>query len=168
VADIRFKEHQKCSAEALTKADVITITLGMVELWRDRRDHSVYWRVPPFEYLNEDIHEFVVQGVDDVLNEMRRIRKMVPNTKIIWTVSPVPFRATFRMDCDAISANFYSKATLRSATDLMCREDENSYYFPSFEAVILGHDERFEEDNRHIKPKIIKKMMKFFERMYIE
>jgi len=161
-----FEKHQECAKSALEQADVITITLGMTELWRDKRDKSTYWRVPPIELFDEEIHEFVIQNVDDVLIEMNRIRGLVPNTKIIWTVSPVPFKATFRKDCDPITANFYSKATLRSAVDLFVRSDENSYYFPSFEAVILGHSERYMPDNRHIKPKIIKNMMLFFKRMF--
>ena len=167
-ADTEFELHSKRSRKALEMADVITITLGMVELWRDRRDGYTYWRVPPRKYYDPEIHEFVIQDVGDVLNDMRAIRSMLPDTKIIWTVSPVPFMATFRQDTDPITANFNSKATLRSAADIMVREDPNSYYFPSFEAIILGHENRYQADNRHIQPGIVASMMTLFTIMYLD
>jgi len=168
MADEAFKNHVKASRKALTIAEVITITLGMVELWRDKRDGATYWRTPPKEYLDYNIHEFVVQDPYDVLDEMKKIRNLVGNTKIIWTVSPVPFMATFRQDCDPITANYYSKACLRTAVDLMVKNDKNSFYFPSYEAIIFGFDNRYKADNRHVRSGVVKNIMKFFERMYIK
>lgn len=169
VADENFKQHQVMSRLALQKAGVITITLGMTELWRDKRDQTVFWRVPPIEMLDtENIHEFVIQNVDDVIEEMQRIRAYIPKTNIIWTVSPVPFRATFRTDCDAVSANFYSKAVLRTAIDLHVRSDRYSHYFPSFEYIILGHENRYMADNRHIKRPIVAEVLKFFDTMFVD
>ena len=165
---IKFNQHVQASKQALSQADVITITLGMVELWRDKRDGATYWRVPPKQHYNPKIHEFHVQTVDEVLEEMRTIRALAGKTKIIWTVSPVPFMATFRNDTDPITANFYSKACLRSAVEMMVNEDEHSYYFPSYEAIILGHENRYRPDNRHITQVIINQTIQFFKRMYMK
>lgn len=167
IADEAFANHIIASYKALSKADVITITLGMVEVWRDKRDKSTYWRTPPKEYFDPEIHEFIVQDPYEVLEEMNVIRSLIPNTKIIWTVSPVPFMATFRQDSDPITANFYSKACLRTSVDMMVKDDDNSFYFPSYEMIILGYDQRYKSDNRHIRNGIISDVMKVFKRMYM-
>jgi len=162
--------HIKCSFKALNNADVITITLGMSELWRDKRDGATYFRVPPREYYDENIHEFHIQDVEEIVSEMEKIRKNVPKTKIIWTLSPVAYMATFRQDIDPICSNFISKSRLRVAIDEFVTQDKNSYYFPSFEYIILGHSEPFinGKDHRHIKPKIISNTLSMFKRLFLK
>jgi len=169
----KLKQHVKASHEVLSKAEIIILTLGLVETWRDKRDLATYWRSPPIELLNKKIHGFHVMNVDECLADLDEIHKLLskynPKCKIIITVSPVSMRATFRKDIDPVAANVYSKSTLRCAAGLFADKYKNVFYFPSFEFVIFGFPNPFQpRDNMHIKKSVINTMMKFFERRYVE
>lgn len=161
-----IKKHIKASHQAISEADVIIITLGLVEVWRDKRDSATYWRVPPMHLYDKNIHEFYVMTKDDVYNDLVKIKKILdkenPKCKLVITVSPVPFQATYRTDVDVVTANVYSKAISTVAAIDFCTQN-NTIYFPSFEFVRYGFDNPYTNDGRHIKKEVINKMMKFFE-----
>lgn len=168
----KLKNHVSASHEVLSKAEVIVLTLGLVEIWRDKRDLATFWRTPPINILDKKIHEFHVMNVNECLEDLDEIHKILskhnPNCKIIISVSPVAIRATFRTDIDPVSANFYSKATLRSAAGMFADKHENVFYFPSFEFVVYGFPEPFQKrDNMHVKQDVINVMMRYFERRYV-
>jgi len=168
-----LKNHVKASHEVLSTAEVIVLTLGLVEVWRDKRDLSTYWRTPPINLLDKKIHEFHVMDAQECFTDLEAVHKLLakynPNCKIIVTVSPVALRATFRKDVDPVAANVYSKSVLRSAAGMFADKHENVFYFPSYEFVIYGFARPFQErDNMHIKQEVIDIMMKFFERRYVK
>jgi len=164
--------HINASRKAISKADVIIITLGLVEVWRDKRDGTVFWRVPPMHLYDPEIYEFYVMTVDDVYNDLVKVKSILekynPKCSLIVTVSPVPFQATYREDCDVVTANVYSKAVSTVSCNRFVSEfkDKNVYYFPSFEFVRYGFDNPYIEDGRHIREDVINTMMKFFERSF--
>lgn len=170
----KLNSHIEASKKALSNAEVLIATLGLVEVWRDKRDHTVFWRVPPMECYDPDNYEFHVMDVDEVYMDLYRIAGIMrdhnPKCKIIFTVSPVPFQATYRSDCDVVSANVYSKAVSTTAANLFCSKYRNDgiYYFPSFEYVRYGFENPYIEDGRHIKREVVNKMMKFFEKTFVK
>jgi hypothetical protein len=170
----KLKVHRDASRTALLSAEVLIATLGLVEVWRDKRDQAVYWRVPPMTCYNPKIHEFYVMTAQDVYSDLIRIKYILneynPNCKMIVTVSPVPFQATYRTDCDVVSANVYSKAISCVAANKFCSEygDDGVFYFPSFEFIRYGFDNPYIADGRHIKREIVGKMMRFFEKTFVK
>jgi hypothetical protein len=172
--DKKRKQHYAASKRAIKQADVIVITLGLVEVWRDKRDKATFWRVPPLGLYDPDIYEFYVMTVEDVYKDLMRIKMLIdrhnPTCHLIVTVSPVPFQATYREDCDVITANVYSKAVSCVAANKFAKKLDgyNVYYFPSFEFVRYGFGNPFNPDGRHIKKPVVNTMMKFFEKMYVK
>jgi hypothetical protein len=164
--------HYAASRQALEKADVIIITLGLTEVWRDKRDGATFWRVPPMHLYDPDIYTFHSMTVNEVFQDLLRIRFLLDrfNKKchLIITVSPVPFQATYREDCDAVTANVFSKAVSSVAAIDFASElrDRNVSYFPSFEYVRYGFKNPYIADGRHIKRPVVNQMMKFFESMF--
>ena len=167
-----FVRHRKKSYKALAGAEVIILTLGLIETWRDKRDIMTYYRVPSPKNYDPNIHEFYVQNIQDCQTDLNEIHRLLnqhnPKAKIIITVSPVPLFATFRMDVDAVIANTLSKSTLRVAAEYFSQSYENVYYFPSYEIVTQGIPSPYEEDNRHVTKDTINKVMEVFESQFIE
>jgi len=171
--DEQFKKHIEASRSVLSNAEVIVLTLGLTETWRDKRDFATYWRPPPINLMDKKIHQFYVMTVDDCLSDLESIYKLLtkynPKCKIILSVSPVALRATFRSDVDPVTANVYSKSTLRTAAGMFSDQYDNVFYFPSFEFVVFGFDNPYQKrDNMRIKKGVIETMMKFFERRYVK
>lgn len=167
----RFSHYEK-SRKAIENADTIIITLGLVEVWRDKRDFATFWRVPPMHLYDPKIYEFHVMTVEEVYDDLVKIKNIInnynPECKLIITVSPVPFQATYREDCDVVTANIYSKSVSSVATNIFVKEysNKNVFYFPSFEYVRYGFKNPYIHDGRHIKKPVINQMMKFFEKMF--
>lgn len=175
--DKRRQMHYEASRRAIEDAEVIVITLGLVEVWRDKRDQTTFWRVPPMHLYSPDIYEFYVMTVADVHADLLKIKmileKFNPECHLIVTVSPVPFQATYREDCDVITANVYSKAVSTVAandfiTGYKKYGDDKVHYFPSFEFVRYGFKNPYIADGRHIKKSVVNTMMKFFEKMFVK
>ncbi len=143
-AEADFQHHIQCSRKVLEQAEILILTLGLTEIWRDKVDGSVIC-LPSGPYVNGggdmSRYEFVVSGCLENLNNLRRIHEIVtahnPDLKIILTVSPVHMWATFRTDADIISASCNSKSTLRAAADELCRTRANVYYFPAYEMATI-------------------------------
>lgn len=172
VHEQKRQSHYKASRKAIEDAEVIIITLGLVEVWRDKRDKATFWRVPPMHLYSPEIYEFFVMTPNDVTLDLIKIKaildKFNPKCKLIVTVSPVPFQATYREDCDVVTSNVYSKAVSSVAANNFVKNfsENNVYYFPSFEFVRYGFGNPYIADGRHIKKPVINTMMKFFEKMF--
>jgi hypothetical protein len=178
-ARLDFARHRKCSARALTRARVLILTLGLTEIWRDRRDGSVIC-LPSGPYVNEggsmDRYEFVVSRYPENLENLEAIHGIMarhnPECRIVVTVSPVNLWATFRRDSDVISASCNSKSTLRAAADAFVAAHDNTVYFPAYEIATLftmmrGQSCFLEErENFHVNKPTVKFIMKQFFRRY--
>lgn len=140
VAEEDFKRHRHHSRNVLERAQVLIITLGLTEIWQDRRDGTVI-SMPAGPYFQAggdlDPYRFHVSRYGENLANLERIHGLMaahnPACRIIVTVSPVNLNATFRRDLDVISASCNSKATLRAVADEFAGRHENVFYFPSFE-----------------------------------
>ncbi|UCE53823.1 MAG: GSCFA domain-containing protein [Desulfobacterales bacterium] len=143
-AEADFAQHLNHSRQALQRAEVLILTLGLTEIWQDRVDGSVI-SLPSGPYVKEggdmDRYGFRVSRYTENLENLERIHEIMakhnPGCKLLMTVSPVNLWATFRKDLDVISASCNSKSTLRAVTDEFTFRHDNVYYFPAFEMATI-------------------------------
>ncbi|MDQ7782703.1 MAG: GSCFA domain-containing protein [Desulfomonilaceae bacterium] len=176
-AEKDFQHHVECSRRALQRAEVLILTLGLTEIWEDRRDGSVIC-LPAGPYVNErgDMtrYRFRVSRYAENLANLERIHEIMrennPGCDIVVTVSPVHLWATFRKDCDVISASCNSKSTLRAAVDEFAHAHQNVFYFPAYEMAaiyrpLMGRSVFTEgRENFHVNQETVNFIMhRFFE-----
>jgi hypothetical protein len=138
--------------------DVFIFTLGLSEIWYNKENGEALWGSVPSDIYDEETFGFRVSTVEENRDNLVAIRKIIrkhrPNAKIIVTLSPVPLMATFR-PVSCLTASSVSKAILRVAIDEFMRElpeeQDDTYYFPSYEGILNCFDDPFEADNRHPK-----------------
>ena len=90
---------------------------------------------------------------------------------MLLTVSPVHLNKTFRKDLDVVSASCASKSTLRAVANQICSEEEQVYYFPSYEIVnILCSLEQTPAyvGGHHVSRDIVDIIMNIFYRKVVE
>ena len=159
---------------ALEDADVLILTLGLSEVWYDTVTGEPLWRAVPGTVLRPQRHVFRVLTVAETiasLEEIHRLREQfLPGLKIIFTVSPIRMRATFR-SISAVTANSVSKAILRAALDEFLRAHpadlgRTYFYFPSYELVADVAREPFTRDNRHVYRSVVDRTLALFTRFY--
>ncbi len=155
------------------QTNVFIITLGLSEVWYDKKSGEVFWRSIPRNIYNPDRHGFKILSVAENKKNLEliydRVRKYRPDATLIFTLSPVPLVATFR-PVSCITANSVSKAILRVAVDEFMREheDKNLFYFPSYEIVQdFFRDDAFNDDLRHVRPDVVQTIMKAFHRAFL-
>ena len=164
-----IKEYTK---KTFQNTDVFVLTLGLSEVWYNKQTNEVFWRGIPKSQFNPDIHGFKVSSFKENYDNLEviynLIRKHKPNSTIIFSVSPVPLIATFRPN-SCITSNSVSKAILRTAVDELYRnkDDDNLYYWPSYEVVTDFYTDSYVEDNRHPKQEIIDTIMGEFGKAYL-
>jgi hypothetical protein len=168
------EERRQAVRQSLETAEVLILTLGLSELWYDRVTGEPLWRTIPLRHFDPARHTFRLLTVADTvaaLEEIERVRaRHVPRLKIVYTVSPVPLRATYR-PVSAIVANAESKAVLRAALGQFLRErngqlGQDYFYFPSYELVLHVFREPFEHDFRHVHRTVVDRVLALFARTY--
>jgi hypothetical protein len=143
-AEKDYENHRRCSCRALTRARVLILTLGLTEIWEDRRDGAVIC-LPAGPYVSEggdmSRYRFRVSRHAENLANLERIHALMtdhnPDCHLVVTVSPVHLWATFRDDADVISASCNSKSTLRAAADEFAARHSNVTYFPAYEMATI-------------------------------
>jgi hypothetical protein len=153
-------------------AQTFIITLGLSEVWYDKPTGEVFWRAVPADRFDPERHQFRVASYEENLSNLRAICRLIrthrPDACIIFTLSPIPLKATFR-DMPCVSANAVSKAILRAALDELLRgaaEEERLFYFPSYEVALNAFSHPFMEDRRHVHKHVLDFNMAAFERFY--
>lgn len=128
-------------AQAFT-ADVVIITLGLIETWVDLETQLSLNVIPDPKVLARDKARFAFRRltVDDCTEALEGIFAILrergkAGQRIVLTVSPVALGRTFTQD-DVIVANMTSKATLRVAAMEFVGRHQGVDYFPSYEAVL--------------------------------
>ena len=166
------QEIRKQTLRLLNQIDVFIITVGLSEVWYNKQNNQVFWKAIPANKFDEDKHGFRLSSVEEntynLENIYNIIKKNKPKASVIFTLSPRPLMATFRPQ-SCITANSVSKSILRVSLDnIMSKYKENNdiYYFPSFEIVKDYFVDPFMNDNRHLKKESILEIMKLFEKNY--
>ena len=155
------------------------LTLGLTEIWQDRKDGSVI-SLPSGPYVNEggDMgrYEFKVSRYGENLANLESIQAIMarhnPGCKLLVTISPVNLWATFRQDLDVISASCNSKSTLRAAADEFVARHDNVFYFPAYEMATIYQPlsglTHFTDgrENYHVNKPTVKFIMRHFFKFY--
>lgn len=153
-------------------ADVVVMTLGLVEVWRDNQSGAWLNCTPPREVCDFATRYDVVRTTHAAnLDALLRVFALLQTRKrrrIVCSVSPVPLFATF-MEEDVLVANTYSKSTLRSVVSeaIDAVGDGAIDYFPSYELATLSARDRVwrekhltgEPDGRHVKQEFVRNVI---------
>jgi hypothetical protein len=141
-------------------ADVVVVTLGLIEAWRNRHTGAYYRHIPHpdvFPSLDAEFTRLTVAGMRDDLVEIQRlVAKMSPSATLVVTVSPVPLQSTFT-PLDVRVANAESKGRIRAAVSEHVEADPRCRYFPSYEFVTTAErlGDFMLEDGRHVRPEAV-------------
>ena len=160
--------------EVFLNTEVFIFTVGVSEVWYDIETKESFWRAVPKDKYDASKHKFRVLSMSetkDTLNKLYDIiKKHIPNSKVIISVSPIPYAATFR-PVSCVSATSAGKSILRASVDEFMRENKDLgtslFYFPSYEFLPFFTDP-YENDGRHIREEIIRVVMKVFEVLYCD
>jgi GSCFA family protein len=165
-------EVQAETRKIIQSTELFIMTLGLSEIWFDKRTGDALWRAVPAPLFDENIHGFRVsshqENYDNLVKIVDLIREAKPTAKIVFTVSPVPLMATFR-PVSCLTASSVSKSILRSAVDQLMRDrasDDSLFYFPSYEIVKEYFIDAYQADNRHPTDEIVDFIMRTFERHF--
>ena len=158
----------------IVQCRVVIITLGLVEVWRDKIANIFVNTTPIPEALRShpDRYEFHITNFAQNLSNLERIHRLLsqfghPDVQVVVTVSPVPLMATFSTE-DVVLANTYSKSLLRTVAQEWAAAHENVHYFPSYE--IVQNSDRlvtWEDDLRHVKGEVASHIMNLFLSNYL-
>lgn len=155
----------------LLEADVIIITLGGTEIWRNPNTKKPYLTIPYPEIFNDqmpelaEFHNLTFQENYAALEEIYfLLRKYVPQADIIMTVSPN--RLTFTVSKkDIVLANCQGKSVLRAALgELTDKYQKNLYYFHSYELIEYSDHpiDFFDDEQRHVNTFAVTMIMNEF------
>ena len=162
--DTRYPDEaalQAARAEADAAADdlfrgaqVVVVTLGLIETWRSPTTGATYRQIPHpavFPTLGAIFHRLTVA---EMLDDLERIRTVVRDhlgAELVITTSPVPLHTTFT-PLDVRVANVESKSRIRAATSEFVERHPDVRYFHSYEMVVTAErqSDYFRDDGRHV------------------
>jgi hypothetical protein len=170
---LSLRGNIESATSRIRNADVVFLTLGLVESWIDNELGVPLNRAPGgmgFMRIRDRL-EFVDHGFQVISECMEKLiidirQELNPNMKFIVTVSPVPFHTTFKKD-DVIVANSVSKSILRVVADNLFRKFDFVDYFPSYEFVTMSSRRiSWHTDQIHVDPKMVRHIMENFVKIY--
>jgi len=145
--------HLRSVKQLFREMDVFVFTLGLTESWRSAADGAVFPMCPGTVAGRFDAERHVFFNADygDVLDDMNWVisflRRLNPDLRLIFTVSPVPLTATASGQ-HVLAASTHAKAILRAVAGTLTRKHDAVDYFPSYEIVTSPATRgRFFEDN---------------------
>ncbi len=162
------------ATQEVQQASAVFLTLGFTETWLDAETGTVLNLAPPPALIKKwpDRFRFFNASYADVLASLEGLyelitRKVRSDMKFVVTVSPVPLNTTFTHN-DIITANTYSKSTLRAAVDAFCTRHDNADYFPSYEMVMSTYpDMAWKADRIHVAQDLVDFIIGRFIRGYV-
>lgn len=149
--------HLKAVRRMFAELDVFVFTMGLTEGWEGVNDGTMYPVAPgtiagdykPERYRFRNLRAIEIRA--DMEAFWSRLREVNPRARMLLTVSPVPLAAT-ATDNHVLVATTYSKSVLRSVAGELSEDNQDIYYFPSYE-IISSHPYRgtfFEPDLRNV------------------
>jgi GSCFA family. len=170
---IRRRKIIEAVTRRVGQCRVVIVTLGLVEVWRDKIA-NVFINTAPIPaalHRHSDRYEFHITNFTENFSNLEHIHSLLsrfghPDVQLVVTVSPVPLEATFSSE-DVVIANTYSKSILRAAAQEWATTHKNVHYFPSYE-IVQNSDRKvtWEEDLRHVKGEVVYHIMNLFLRHY--
>lgn len=158
--------ERRCEIDALYQdglaaADVVIITLGLVEAWYDREAGIYLNEAPPRSIVKtSERFEFHQLGVAETQEMVFSLLNYLTSQgkKIILTVSPVPLQVTFAGG-DPVMRNNYSKSVLRVVAELAIQAFKSVDYYPSYEIITTAGLRAFGEDNVHVRASVVQQVV---------
>ncbi|MDQ6437585.1 GSCFA domain-containing protein [Mesorhizobium sp. LHD-90] len=153
--------------EGIGEASVFFITLGMAEVFRNKRSGLIACQKPGYAGgAGEDETEFHMSSYEENLDNMSKVVEIIsrvrPGVRIVVTVSPVGLSRTFGNQ-DILVANTEGKSILRGALGALERKYANVTYFPSYEIVMANSPVSFrEDDGRHVANWVVSRIVSTF------
>lgn len=155
----------------LRSADVVILTLGLIEAWRDLATNIHLNVAPPETVVAQNPGRYVLEVTDvaanvEALDEIhRRLLTLNPSLRVIVTVSPVPLAISFTGQ-DPVVANTLSKSTLRCCAERLASRP-NVDYFPSYEMIMHApRTAAYAPDFRHVRDSVVSVVMDRFLETY--
>lgn len=171
----RHRAGVTANMRRLAQCRVVIVTLGLVEVWFDRKS-GLYLNVTLPRYLMErEPDRFVLrvlnyQACRNGLEEAYALLKEHgrQDVQIFLSVSPVPLAATFTRD-DVLVANNYSKSSQIAAARDFAALHDNVHYVPSFESVMFSTRKlAWKTDLRHVTDEMVDRITDYFLACQIE
>lgn len=160
---IELREAVIRMTRSVAASNFVIITLGLTEAWFDRENDNYLNVAPPRSLAMEHPDRFELRVLDhrentlaleEIVGLLRRHGR--PDMELILTVSPVPFIATFS-EQDVVTANTYSKSTLRCVAQDFGDRDPRVHYIPIYDSVVNSHPEiTWESDRIHVEEDIVR------------
>jgi hypothetical protein len=147
-------EFDRCADELFRQSDVVVVTLGNAEAWRDRETGHHLPEMPPPEVHDPSRHECVRLSVAEIEAELTALHRLVTDrlgARLVLAVTPVPLSETF-WEADARAGTLAGKALIRAAIVEFARHVPGVPYFPAME-IVFGADRPSDfmlEDGRHL------------------
>jgi hypothetical protein len=176
----------KTTTSRMAEADVVIITLGLVESWYDRQSGLFFNTSPHPRAMQQEARRVKSAHGDDALNRFVHMRpnftflrdklhqligsiaKYAPNAKIVISVSPVPLQATMTAD-DVVASSTLSKSLLRVVAEDARDSFDHVDYFPSYEMVMSSpRPLTWENDEIHVKADLVSQVTGSFVRTWID
>ena len=148
-------------------ADIIVITLGLIECWRNPKTNNVFRNIPHPEVMDEIKPEFFRLTTSQMMDDLCAIYKMIkdnnPSAEIVITTSPIPLHNTFT-DKDVRIANSESKSRIRATVSEFVEKYPDVNYMYSYELVMDAKNkfDYWKDDNRHIHKHAVDYIMSQF------
>lgn len=168
----RRAEIKAAFAQAF-EADVVILTLGLIEAWFDRATNLYLNEMPAPRLIAKEPGRFGFKclSVDECRNALDQIFDLLARhgksgQKVVVTVSPVALGRTFSGE-DVIVANTTSKSTLRVAALEFTERHAGIDYFPSYETVLnSAPDLAWQDDRLHASDFIVGRIISAFLERY--
>lgn len=176
--DYILKIHQSIlkSFQRIMQADVVVLTLGLSEVWFDKKLGCYLNKAPSRSLIKLNPERFELhtlnykESYDYLINIHQLLTKYIKHDfKMLITVSPIPLQLTFRQQ-DVLAANTYSKAVLRTVVEEFVVSHNPVDYFPSFELVTLSYPQVVwgQKDYRHVDSLFVDYIMSVVIENYFE
>ncbi len=154
------------AGELFHSADVVVVTLGLIEAWLSPEFDHAYRQIPHpaiFEDLRPRFHRLTTA---EMLDDLTKIRAAIQNhTKatLVLTVSPIPLHSTMTA-LDVRVANTESKSRIRAVVSEFVERFPDVHYFHSFEIVTTAANPLafLLEDGRHVHKHGVRYILKEF------
>lgn len=152
------------------RAEVIVITMGLIEGWVSKATGMHYRQLPPFDVFPSLDPVFSRATVSEILADLERTYALIrehTKAQLVITVSPVPLHTTFT-DKDIRIANSESKGRLRAAVSEFVDRHPEVVYFPSYEMVVTAERQSdfMLEDGRHVSRRGVEYILSRFLRQF--
>jgi hypothetical protein len=153
-------------------ADVVVMTLGLIETWRSRATGNTFRQIPHpavFEGLRPDFHRLAVAEMLDDLERTRIVVRERLGAELVITTSPVPLHTTFTA-LDVRVANTESKSRIRAAVSEFVDRHPDVHYFHSYEMVVTAErqSDYFRDDGRHVQKRAVRYIVSEFLRLFAD